>query len=346
MSWCVAARLPHAQPPLDAHPAAGRAVVPVQTLRSVSRRAHRVAWQSVAAYPERLAFPACGGIDGKLYCAGGFGDAGPTAHAYAYDPATDRWRPITALPAPIWAAGYATANGRLVGSGGATASEFVMAGSAYDPGTDRWSPVPAYNQFTPVIRGAAACGFYRFGGISADNGATSTDFERLAGYDTCPPADVPAWLAAPTWVTVPAHQSVTVTLTVDGTAIAQPGTLAARLVAVSTDTPYAPAPAAVTVRATPPDGWGAISGQVTAAATCGRPAAPLDHATVQFDTGHGGHTVRSDGNGRYTLWLPEEDRGVTVLVAKDGFASRLLAARVRGGQIDTVDVVLAAHPAC
>ena len=65
-------------------------------------------------------------------------------HAYAYDPATDRWtRDRARCPRPRGAAAAVALNGRLhlIGGAGAPAMERASVGwhEVYDPQTDRWT---------------------------------------------------------------------------------------------------------------------------------------------------------------------------------------------------------------
>ena len=71
--------------------------------------------------PDRDSWEACGGINGKVYCAGGRSTARPRSpHAYVYDPASDSWSPIADMPIDLWGSVSGAANGMLVVSSGVT----------------------------------------------------------------------------------------------------------------------------------------------------------------------------------------------------------------------------------
>src|SRR5690625_1642250 len=105
-------------------------------------------WSSAADYPLVALFAACGGIDGKLYCAGGitspqYGQGGMQA-GYVYDPATNKWSSIADIPLVGGLGGsfYTAANGKLLMSSGVSGLGLTNQGFAYDPATDSWSPLP------------------------------------------------------------------------------------------------------------------------------------------------------------------------------------------------------------
>src|SRR5699024_996756 len=78
-------------------------------------------WSSAADYPVPVTWGACGGINGKLYCAGGMKATGSAITAgYVYDPASDSWSPISDIPLAGGLGGsfYSAANGLLLMAGG------------------------------------------------------------------------------------------------------------------------------------------------------------------------------------------------------------------------------------
>ncbi len=176
-------------------------------------------WSAAADYPEPVAHAACGGIEGKLYCAGALGTAVSGA-GYVYDPATDEWAPIANMATPQAAGFYTAANGLLVVAGGIDGgSDVTNATEAYNPSSDSWdTSLPNLN--TAVARGASACGMYQVGGIaqfSPFGPIATTESSVLPGYDKRCGASSVRWLTvAPPTGTVDAGASAHVVLTFDG----------------------------------------------------------------------------------------------------------------------------------
>ncbi len=173
-------------------------------------------WSSAANYPQPVTFLMCGGIAGKLYCAGGTASSA-YATGYVYDPSADSWSPIANIPVAsgtgLWASGYSTAQDKLLVSGGVTGGAVTNAGYAYDSTSDSWSSLPNAND--TLYRGAGACGFYRLGG--SNGSASVTSAEVLPGYSTCGATKIPWLTVAPTTGTLAVGASANVTLTFDGT---------------------------------------------------------------------------------------------------------------------------------
>lgn len=303
------------------------------------------AWQAIAPYPAAVAYLACGGIGGAVYCFGGnSGGSTGTAAGYVYQPATNKWSPVAPLPADLWGASYAAANGQLLVSGGVSGGAITNAGYAYDPGSNTWSSLPpdelgAY----PTYRGSGACGFYRLGGASTFFFAN--EFAVLPGWDQCGTPGVP-WLSAPqAQVTVPAHSSVTVTLTLGTTALSQPGDFAAQVTLNPSGLQYSVKPSPVTLHATPPAGWSQVTGTVTARPCIGA-AGPADHATVEVPAGERGSVpVLTDASGHYGYWASWRD-SPSLLFAKNGYLVQQQTARVRPGGTTTVNVTLSPVKSC
>ena len=80
----------------------------------------------------------------------------------------------------------------------------------------------------------------------------------------------------------------------------QPGTHTARL-RVGQDTPYPVDMVDVTMVATPPRGWGKLTG-VVSELDCGGEERALAGATVRFEGRDLSAQVRAGGDGRYTYW--------------------------------------------
>ncbi|MGW4639256.1 carboxypeptidase regulatory-like domain-containing protein [Sphaerisporangium sp. NPDC004334] len=209
-------------------------------------------WAKAASYPYGVDSLSCGGIGGRLYCAGGFTREGTTAKAYAYDPAVNAWSPIADMPVDLAVSAYAAANGELLISTGYSWSQNAITneGYAYDPGLDTWSPLP--NAPVTAVYATGAPGFYLVGGMDVATGEPSAQAVRLPGYDR-PYADVP-WLSARAGTNriEPGH-STTVTVELDADRrVTTVGTEYTAALTVGGDTPYPSASVPVSMRVRPP----------------------------------------------------------------------------------------------
>lgn len=295
-------------------------------------------WTQVANYPRATAWLACGGIDNAVYCAGGTSETGESTRTYRYDPAGNTWTRLADLPFDLWGMASAVADGRLLVSGGATAASTAVTnqGLAYDPGTDQWTELP--NSQQAFYRSGSACGFAKVGG-TAGSFVPSPVSEILPGYADCGDQDPVGWLrAAPVTVTLEPGQQSDVTVSFDTTALTQPGDYTAAIESRDT-TPYTAVQVGVALTVSPPQGWGQLTGTVTAA-DCGSAAAPLPGATIRIDGRVADHTVRSDLQGRYALWLDERNSPLTLTVVRDGWFPQTAKATVRAGQTTTNDFTL------
>ncbi|MEV4758648.1 carboxypeptidase regulatory-like domain-containing protein [Micromonospora sp. NPDC049559] len=293
-------------------------------------------WSAGKPYPRPLSYLPCGTVDGVLYCTGGVyqpsgGAPAGTKEGYAFDPVTADWRRIADAPIDVWGAAGSSANGRLLTAGGLVNStgELTNEAYAYDPAADAWSALPSLN--TPVMIAAAAPGWYVLGGQTRY--APTATAQKLPGYDQ-PHADVP-WLAAGAKsLTLRPGQSTTVRVTLDAGAMgpADAGAHAARLL-LDSDTPYGSVAVPLTMTVTAPAGWGQLTGTVTGRGADGG-AVPLAGAIVQVETKAGNHTLVTDADGRYRLWLPARDNPLTVVVAATGYAPTTRTVRiVRDGTV-------------
>lgn len=281
---------------------------------------------AAAPYPEPVSWPSCGGVDGKVVCAGGLA-AGPhgTQHAYAYDPGRNSWTRAADLPLDLWASSYAVANGTLVVAGGVAKAGSTVTNEtfAYDADTDTWTALP--NSGYALWRGAAACGFYKIGG--GDGPRVLPFNEMLPGYGGCDPAGtgVP-WLSVhPQRGTLAPGRSVKITLTLDARQVAQPGTYEAMLT-VREDTPYKAPSVGVTLKAEAPWSWARLSGQVLSEACDGK-ATPLAGATVTIKRGRDSWTLGTDADGRYAGWIQGGLLRAEVTVTADGHRSSTFTVR-------------------
>jgi hypothetical protein len=303
-------------------------------------------WSQRADYPAREAFMSCGGLAGRVVCAGGLdletGDG--SAAAYSYEPRTDAWSRVADLPTGWWGAASTVANGQLLMSGGVAGgtgptSAITNEGHAYDPVAAGWHALP--NAPAPFYRGAAACGIYRVGGARQHFEATAST-QELPGYDICGPSgDVPWLSASSSAFTLDAGKSRTVTLTLDAgdaSTVDQPGDYTAAL-AVRVDGPAQPAPLQVTMHVDPPKSWGRLSGTVSGAG-CTGPAAPLSRATVTLRTKHSTTTLWTDDAGHWSVWADQRDSPITLVFSKDGFSSLTRTVKVRSGGTVNTEVVL------
>ncbi|MEV5963416.1 S8 family serine peptidase [Kribbella sp. NPDC051952] len=282
-------------------------------------------FDTVAPYPEPISWPSCGGIDGKVYCAGGLGmnsaGTGPqgTAHSYVYDPATNAWTRVADLPVDLWGSSYAVANGMLAVTGGIAG---ISGGSvrtneafAYSPRTDQWLALP--NTTNALYRGAAACGLYRVGGLLDARQVPYS--EVLPGYDQCSEDGTDAtWLSESVGSgTLAPKASVTIRLTADSAALAQPGTYRSAL-SVRSDTPYAAGSVAVTLTAQAPANWARLSGVVTGR-SCAGEVIPLPGATIAIDRRSESWTLSSATDGGYAVWMRGGAVKARVVVAAPDF---------------------------
>ncbi|MFI1094880.1 carboxypeptidase regulatory-like domain-containing protein [Streptomyces sp. NPDC020917] len=302
-------------------------------------------WTKAPDYPTAVAWAACGGVSAEVVCAGGYASSSLTS-TYAYAPGGSGWTAKADMPVDAWGAASASANGRLEVMGGAIngGSAVTNEGFAYDPDTDSWTQLP--NSNNAGYRGGAACGIYKVGG-SGPGGPTSV-VEHLPGYDQCG-GDV-GWMSEETTgVDVAPGQTVTVKVTTDSATLSQPGTYRGELV-VGTDSPYGSAqPVAVTMDVTPPKTWGKITGTVSDSN-----GAPVGGATVAVCTmyaagtgkcGPTTYTLKTDGHGRYQLWLDKGFDPLQVIAAEDGYTPQMKIAKVKQGTTTTVDFALVKNSA-
>src|SRR5487761_33094 len=233
-------------------------------------------WATLASYPVPVGYGACAGLDGQVVCTGGTNASNRDLSAtYLYDPVTNTWTQGADMPSVrgsgYWGMSYAGANGDLQIAGGVTNDNTAVTNEAqeYDPVTNTWSLLPSTNYLD--YQAAGACGFYQIGDINTGSS------QVLPGYDQCDGAGDTRWLSQTggTGLTVPAGQSVTVTVRLNAAKVSQPGTYTATLWA-ATNTPSPVQTIPVTLQVTPPAGWQEITGTVT-----GQGGTPLAGGGVQ-----------------------------------------------------------------
>ena len=128
--------------------------------------------------------------------------------------------------------------------------------------------------------------------------------------------------------------------------MATPGTYTARLT-YSTDAPYAGASVKVSLKVTTPHTWGHLSGTITDKHT----GAPLAGATVLIcpvahagTTGcdHLAHTVRTDSDGHYDLWLDAHTIPLRITASAIGHRPASREVTLLPGRAMTADLSLTA----
>jgi hypothetical protein len=211
--------------------------------RSYSFQPSTGRWKRLADYPITAGGMGCGGVSGKLYCAGGF-TTDTVADAYSLDLSTGNWSKLPDMPTGLaWAASFAADN-KLVISGGVTDSP-VNFTFGYDPAKRTWSKLPDSPLYQ--IEGTGACGGYVVGGHGLHTADTRPAVAQLQGYERCGTegdSDVP-WLAAKgTPAVLKPGQSARITVDLDATG--QTGGVYTATLALNADTPYPVSP--VTVR--------------------------------------------------------------------------------------------------
>ncbi|MGH3448406.1 MAG: kelch repeat-containing protein, partial [Nocardioidaceae bacterium] len=226
-------------------------------------------WAKVARYPTRVSYPACAEARGRLVCAGGLDSNSQTylSATYIYDPEEDSWTQGADMPVAMWGAASSGADGKLQVATGVLAG-YALSNQAfeYDPQTDTWADLPNTNN--AVFRGGSACGMYQVGGGTPSGMIVVAHpwVQQLPGYGQCHVGDL-SWLSEDAaGFDVAPGESVTVRVTVDSSAVAQPGDYQGRL-SVRTDAPYWVDPISVAMHVQPPRSWGKISGTVTEAGT-------------------------------------------------------------------------------
>ena len=176
------------------------------------------AWAAAAASPARSTAPAAPAT------------TRPSAKTYSFDGTA--WTPLADLPADDWGAAYSAANGQLVVSGGGSSDNTRR----HQPGVGLRPGRPGRGRrcrtrTTRSTASAGRAGSTRSAARSADLDPAHAESEVLPGYDSCAAgaADVP-WLSEdPAETDLAPGASVTVTVTMDPSTLAQPGTYKATI---------------------------------------------------------------------------------------------------------------------
>lgn len=303
------------------------------------------AWTQLANYPVPVTFAACAGIAGELVCAGGTdADSGATyTSTYIYDPGTNAWSQGANMPFDDWAMAYSGSNGELQIAGGVTDNSATVTNQAaeYDPSSNTWTALPNAND--AEYRGGSSCGLYKIGGSTGQFDAQNFA-EVLPGFNECGTENIP-WLSeSSTSFTVSPGQSVSVAVTMDSSAVAQPGAYTAQL-GVGTNTPYQVQPVGVAMQVNPPSTWSKIAGTVTDASS----GNPIPGATVQICTmystktgtcGPVTYTLKTDNSGNFQLWLNRGYNPLQLIAAIDGYQPVSKVVRLIKGSTTTVNFAL------
>lgn len=100
-------------------------------------------WATATDLPVGVHHPGVAALEGVLYVAGGYTDAGGATDAlWAFDPETASWEERAPMPTARGALGLAALDGRLYAVGGATdhlGGPATGAVEVYDPRTDGWT---------------------------------------------------------------------------------------------------------------------------------------------------------------------------------------------------------------
>jgi subtilisin family serine protease len=152
-------------------------------------------------------------------------------------------------------------------------------------------------------------------------------------------ADVP-WLSEdPVSGTVPADDTVDVTITVDPADLGQPGDYAAAL-KVKHNTPYTYPNIPVILHLVAPEDFGTINGTVNGLEACDVNPAPIEGATVNFKQGEViKYTTTTLANGYYSFSMPAGEYDIEVIA--EGFVSQTVTGvDLVGGSTVTQDFEL------
>jgi N-acetylneuraminic acid mutarotase len=305
-------------------------------------------WTRRADYPFTMERGACAGITGELVCAGGITAVGGgveprKGQTYRYSPSANTWTRAADMPQAGWGAISSGNDGKLQVVGGIIGLTAVNSVVEYDPVSNTWSSLP--NAGSAVFRAGGSCGIYRVGGMTPTYD-TATSAEVLPGHDQCDGDNV-SWLSADkTSFELAPGRSTTVTVRADASAVATAGTYTARLT-YDTDAPYAGASVKVSLKVTIPKTWGHLSGTITDKRT----GAPLAGATVLIcpvahakTTGcdHLAHTVRTDSEGHYDLWLDARPSPLRITASAVGHRPASTEVTLRPGRATTADLSLTA----
>ncbi|MGW3510511.1 carboxypeptidase-like regulatory domain-containing protein [Streptomyces sp. NPDC000994] len=84
---------------------------------------------------------------------------------------------------------------------------------------------------------------------------------------------------------------------------------------------------------------------MTGAGCAGQPA-PLAGVVVQVVSSKAIYTLKTDRNGHYQYWLDTRNSPLTVIAAKEGWASQATSAKISPQKTTTVDFTLVPDHTC
>ncbi len=141
-------------------------------------------------------------------------------------------------------------------------------------------------------------------------------------------------------------QALTLSFDAGAPSIVEPGQYFA-LIVVENDTPYGSLSAPVTLSVEAGENQSQLTGQVVGLGYCGDDPAPLAGATVEVTGQSGSHTLTTDANGMYQVWLNVDDAPLSIEASAAGHLSEVTGevGLVGGGQV-VVDFDLTLDAAC
>jgi N-acetylneuraminic acid mutarotase len=302
-------------------------------------------WTQEANYPVTVAFGACAGVDSEIACAGG---NDPTTNAslsstYTWSPSTNTWSAGATMPFDDWAMVYSGSGNMLQIAAGVTDNSLEVTNQAaeYDPSSNSWTTLPNANN--AEYRGGGSCGMYQIGG-STGGFSPTPNAEVLPGYNQCGSENIPWLSTSSSKFTLNPGQSMTVGVTMDSSAVSQPGTYTAQL-GVETNSPYQFSPISITMQVNPPSTWSKVVGTVTDASS----GNPLAGATIQICTqyntktgtcGSVQYTLTTDSSGNYQLWLNRGYNPLQIIAALANYQPATKIAKLISGVPTTVNFAL------
>jgi N-acetylneuraminic acid mutarotase len=302
-------------------------------------------WSAAANYPTTVAFEACAGVDGEIACAGGNDPStnGSLSSTYLYNPSTNSWSQGANMPYDDWAMVYSGSGNQLQIAAGVTDNSSTVTNQAaeYDPSSNTWSTLPNANN--AEYRGGGTCGLYQVGG-STGGFSPTPNAEVLPGYNECGSETIPWLSTTASTFTLNPGQSQTIGVTMDSSAVSQPGTYTAQL-GVETNAPYQFQPINITMQVNPPSTWSKVAGTVTDAST----GDPLAGATIQICTqyntstgtcGAVSYTLTTDSNGDYQLWLNRGYNPLQIIAALADYEPASKVVKLISGLTTTANFAL------
>ena len=266
-----------------------RRASPSSTARSTSSAAARTAtaprptrsrcttrpantWSSAADYPIGDAWQGCGGINGKVYCAGGSSGSSTFKSGNVYDPASNSWSPIADLPIDLWGSARSRRTGCSSISSGVTNgfNTITNQGFAYDPAAIAGLRCPTRSsRATAPRRMRLLQGRRLIRRVQPDAGIGEAVRARPVRRDRRAVAVGEPRPSSTSRSAPPSTVTVTLKATTD-VGVTQPGTYTAQSPSTS-NTPQGVSPIGVTMNVDSAQGLGKIAGTVTGPTARGRP---------------------------------------------------------------------------